>query len=99
MAQLIWSPKSLSDLKVIYEYIQQDSDENAGRFIHELIQEARSIAQFPLSGRVVPELKDVKTREKLYKNYRIIYRLRDDDIQLITFLHQARQLKSGVSIK
>lgn len=37
MAQLIWSPRSLIDLEIIREYVQQDSEENARKFIQEII--------------------------------------------------------------
>ncbi|MCY9667494.1 type II toxin-antitoxin system RelE/ParE family toxin [Paenibacillus alginolyticus] len=92
MAQLIWSPRSLADLEIIYEYIQQDSIDNARKFINELIEEVITIPEFPLAGRVVPEFKDQKTREKIYKNYRMIYRIQAQDVELITILHQARRL-------
>ena len=92
MAKLIWSPRSLTDLEIIYEFIQRDSQENARNFINQLIEEAVKIPYFPLAGRIVPEFKDIHTREKLYKNYRIIYRLQTEDVELITILHQARRL-------
>jgi addiction module RelE/StbE family toxin len=92
MAQLIWSPRSLTDLEIIYNFIQQDSNENARKFIEELIREAIKIPEFPLAGRVVPEFNNRKTREKIYKNYRIIYRIQANNVELITILHQARRL-------
>jgi toxin ParE1/3/4 len=92
MAQLIWSPRSLTDLEIIYEYIGLDSRENAHRFINDLIQEIIKIPEFPMSGRVVPEFKDLKTREKIYKSYRLIYRIQKEQVELITILHQARRL-------
>jgi toxin ParE1/3/4 len=92
MAKLIWSPRSLTDLEIIHEYIQQDSDENARDFINQLIEVALKIPEFPLAGRVVPEFKDFKTREKIYKNYRIIYRLQAEGLEIVTILHQARRL-------
>ncbi|TVX96241.1 hypothetical protein FPZ45_21265 [Cohnella terricola] len=31
-------------------------------------------------------------REKLYKSYRIIYRIQTEQIEVVTFLHQSRRL-------
>lgn len=92
MAQLIWSPRALMDIELIHNYIEQDSDENARKFVQELIGVIVNIPDFPFSGRVVPEYKDQKTREKLYKNYRVIYRLRVEAIEIITILHQTKRL-------
>ena len=71
MAKLIWSPKSLNDLEIIFDYIKPDSIDNARHFIKQLIDATISVGEFPLAGRVVPEQMDKKIREKLYKNYRI----------------------------
>lgn len=93
MAELIWSPRSLKDLEIIYVYIlNEDSLEAARNFVNELLLETTTIPEFPYKGRVVPELNKNNVREKIYKSYRIIYRIKDEGIELVTFLHQARRL-------
>ncbi|MFC5471610.1 type II toxin-antitoxin system RelE/ParE family toxin [Cohnella suwonensis] len=92
MAELIWSPRSLKDLELIYEYIKQDSIDMARIFVNELIQSAIKIPDFPYSGRLVPEFNRDIIREKIYQSYRIIYRINGSEIELITFLHQSRRL-------
>ncbi|MDU2242708.1 MAG: type II toxin-antitoxin system RelE/ParE family toxin [Paenibacillus sp.] len=92
MAKLTWSPRSLNDLEILHEYIKQDSEENAGDFIRQLITATVDITKFPLAGRKVPEYKEHRIREKLYKNYRIIYRINTDGIAVLTVLHQTRRL-------
>jgi plasmid stabilization system protein ParE len=44
----------------------------------------------PLSGRVVPELGDTSIREVIHGNYRIVYRLRHDVVEIATVFHGAR---------
>lgn len=51
------------------------------------------MAEFPYAGRRVPEFKDSRYREKLFKNYRIIYRIEIDLIEVVTILHQSKRLK------
>ncbi|MCD9023462.1 type II toxin-antitoxin system RelE/ParE family toxin [Cohnella silvisoli] len=92
MVELIWSPRSLKDLELIFEYIKQDSIEMARAFVNELIQTATTIPEFPYSGRLVPEFNRDNIREKIYQSYRIIYRIRGQEVELITCLHQARRL-------
>lgn len=38
MAKLIWSPRSLNDLEVIFNYIKPDSIDNASNFIKQIIE-------------------------------------------------------------
>ena len=50
------------------------------------------LADFPNSGRVVPELKDPVIREILFGSYRIVYRVKGDLVELLTVYHGARLL-------
>ena len=44
----------------------------------------------PRSGRVVPELGDESIREVIHDNYRIVYRLSHDVVEIATVFHGAR---------
>jgi toxin ParE1/3/4 len=44
----------------------------------------------PLSGRVVPEVGDDTVREVIHGNYRIVYRVRPDLVEIVTVFHGAR---------
>ena len=44
----------------------------------------------PRSGRVMPELGDGAIREVIHGNYRIVYRLRHDLVEIATVFHGAR---------
>jgi plasmid stabilization system protein ParE len=50
------------------------------------------LESFPRSGRIVPELGIENIREILVGSYRIIYRIRYDDVHLLTVHHGARLL-------
>ncbi|MCF6094751.1 type II toxin-antitoxin system RelE/ParE family toxin [Microaerobacter geothermalis] len=93
MAKLNWSPRSLNDLEIIFDYIKSDSVDNASNFIKQIIEVTLTVPEFPYAGRVVPEFKDSRLREKLYKNYRIIYRVETELIEVVTILHQSKRLK------
>jgi len=50
------------------------------------------LAEHPRSGRVVPEMGQKHLREIILGNYRIIYRLLDENVQVLTVHHGARLL-------
>ena len=50
------------------------------------------LADFPQSGRVVPESGRLELRELVRGSYRIVYRVRDGGVQLIRIHHSARPL-------
>jgi len=53
---------------------------------------ARSLRQFAKRGRVVPEENDPNIRELFVQNYRLIYRIHGDAVEVIHFIHGARDL-------
>ncbi len=50
------------------------------------------LAEFPFSGRVVPELGDSSFREHFAFSYRIIYRIEEEQITIAAIIHGRRLL-------
>jgi len=48
---------------------------------------------FPEIGRAVAEADDPRVRELNYKNYRIIYQIKEEYLEIITVIHGSRLLK------
>jgi plasmid stabilization system protein ParE len=51
------------------------------------------LENFPKFGRKVPEYNDTNLREILYKNYRIIYLIKENHLEIISIIHGSRKLK------
>jgi len=49
---------------------------------------------FPTSGRIVPEFGREDVREIVFGNYRIMYQMVADEVEVIAFVHGARELSS-----
>jgi len=58
MGQAIWSPSALNDIDAIAEYIARDSVYRASLFVRRIIEATNRLQEFPLSGRVIPEIAD-----------------------------------------
>ena len=92
MAQVSWSPSSLLDLDSIAEFIARDSAHYASLFVQSIVAHVEKLSEFPQSGRVVPEYGREELREFIFGNYRIVYRVRGDLIEVAAVVHGARQL-------
>ncbi len=88
-----WSPRAASDLEEICDHISRDSPYYAALFAQRLLAIAARIPDFPQAGRVVPEYGNESLREKIYRNYRIVYRTRKDLIEIVAVTHAARPLR------
>lgn len=88
-----WTDPAITDLAAIRDYIARDSEHYAVQFIGRLIEAVEKLESFPEMGRKVPESHEGEgIREILFRNYRVIYRLRSERIQIITVLHGSRDL-------
>jgi plasmid stabilization system protein ParE len=79
-------------LEEIVRYIARDSPDRACAFGDALVARTKQLADFPESGRVVPEYHDPAAREILHGSYRIIYRLSPDGaaVEVSRFWHAKR---------
>jgi len=89
--RITWSRPAVANLEAIHDYIRRDAPGRADRFVQRLIAAAEPLADFPKMGRVVPE-GDGRQREVAFDPYRIIYRIEDDEIYIVTVVHSARDL-------
>ena len=90
--KIIWSPRAASNLEDICEYIARDSKYYATLFAKRIIAIVENIPKFPKSGRIVPEYNSKNLREKIHKNYRIIYRVKRNFIEIVAICHSTKPL-------
>ncbi|MBM4248658.1 MAG: type II toxin-antitoxin system RelE/ParE family toxin [Euryarchaeota archaeon] len=93
MAKIIWSPRAAGDLEEICNFIARDSDHYARQFALRVVEIVESLPAFPKSGRMVPEYQKESLREKIFQNYRIVYRLKNSTIEVVALTHGARVLE------
>ena len=95
MAALTWTHQALEDLEAICLYIARDAPMMARVVADRVFRASAQLAEFPQLGRVVPEIGRPDIREVLVHNYRIIYRYRVEDSQVVvlTVHHGARILR------
>jgi addiction module RelE/StbE family toxin len=91
-----WTDTAEGHLDAIYAYIALDSPEYAKRVIDRLTRRSQQIADFPLSGRRVPEYDADQIREVIEGPYRIIYHIKTDQIDVVAVIHGAMNIhRSG----
>jgi plasmid stabilization system protein ParE len=87
-----WSPRAASNFEDICNYIAKDSEYYASLFAKKVNAIVKTIPKFPKAGRVVPEYGDENLREKIYGNYRIVYRLKGKFVEIVAVCHGAKPL-------
>ncbi len=93
---LVWTDRALSDLEDIDAYIAADDPIAAERWVEGLMETAQRAAELPMSGRRIPELARDDVREVLKRSYRIVYRILEDRVEVLTVFEGHRLLPSDL---
>ena len=92
--KILWTDPAIEDLQNLHGYIAKDSEVYASSFVERIILAVEKLTNFPRLGRVVPEADNQMIRELLYRDYRIIYRINGELIEIITVVQGRRDLGS-----
>ena len=78
-----WSPLALDRVSDIARYIAKDKPGAAERWVNELFDSVERLADFPESGRIVPEVGVRRIRELIFGAYRVVYSVKDK-VEILT---------------
>lgn len=90
MTQIIWAPQAIEDVGAIRGYVERDSPRSADLLVERLLSAVEHLETDSLSGRVVPEIGNDAVSEVIHGNYRIVYRVQPDLVEIVTVFHGAR---------
>jgi toxin ParE1/3/4 len=90
---IIWSETAISDFSEILEFRRRYSVDAATRISLAIADRLDLLDGHPGQGRRIPEIGNELLREVIVGQYRIWYRVRGDDLELIAILHGARDTR------
>lgn len=91
-----WTDNAIKQLVNIYEYICLTSPTYAKRMVDKITRRSEQIVEYPLSGRKIPEYNAKDIRELIENPYRIIYRVKLDQIDIIGVMHCSQLLPDNI---
>ena len=97
--KIFWTKEALLCLKEIEEYISRDNSIIAIEFVDKLILLAETLLDNPEKDRIVPELSLENIRELLHKNYRIVYLIKKNSVEILTVFEGHQLLKKEEIVK
>ena len=91
--EIVWAQSSQLALDAVLTDIAKDSPDGATRVLARALDAADSLATLADRGRIVPEVGEKTLRELFVYRYRLLYRVRDDRVIVVAFLHGARDFE------
>lgn len=87
-----WTPEAKAQLAGIHSYIAQESPLVARQVVQRVATRCGQLAELPRSGHKVRDSNRDDIRELFSRPYRIIYRIKPDQIDILTVMHYRRLL-------
>jgi len=88
--RLIWSPLALDRALEAKAYIAADNPRAAEKWASGLVAAVAKLKRHPRLGRLVPEIGLDEYRELVYGSDRVVYRISNNNISMLTVRHYSR---------
>lgn len=92
-----WTPLAIEQLQNFKE-ISKVEPHNIKDYIVSLVAFTNSLLDNNELGKVMFMLDDVKFRQLLYKKHRIIYYVKNNEIQIVSVIHTSQNLTKAIAI-
>jgi toxin ParE1/3/4 len=88
--RVIWSEQANHQVDEAVAYIARDSLQTARRVLADALDAGASLQTMAERGRIVPEVGSPAIREIFVHRYRLIYEISGSSVEILAFLHGAR---------
>jgi plasmid stabilization system protein ParE len=91
--RVIWTELAFAQLDEAMAYIAVDSPQTAAHWLEAILDAAGQLAEFPESGRIVPEAAREDIRELIFSPYRLIYLRASEAVYVTMVLHERQHVE------
>jgi toxin ParE1/3/4 len=90
--KVVWTDRAIARLSSTYEFVAQHSPTAAHGLVAALIERGDSLSGLPRRGRALPGHEDADLRELIDGNYRLVYRVKGETVEILTVFERHRLL-------
>ena len=92
--RITFALSALTDLEQMRaRYVEQRVPDVGERLLREIVEHVERLADFPESGRAVPEFGSAQLREIIHPPFRIVYRIDDERVRVVRVWRSERLLR------
>ena len=90
--EVIFTYRFLNRIEEYADFIALDHVPTAIKWARDVFEHCQKLSNQPESGRVVPEFRRTEIREIIHGNYRLVYELKTNQIDMLTIWHTRQML-------
>lgn len=92
---VFWSNLALERVYEIAEYLARSHPARGAAWVEKVFEAVERLEVFPNSGRIVPEIQRADVREIVYQRWRIIYKVKQHRVEVLTIRPSHQPLEPG----
>lgn len=93
--EIIWYEKAKDDL-VSYQRNSLMSKEKVEKYVDKIIEQIDNLQIFPEAGKIIFYEENTEIRQLIYKLHRILYTIRNNEIQIISIICTSQDFDSNI---
>ena len=90
--EIIFTDRFLDRVEECTDYIVLDHVPTTIEWARGVFEQCQKLSDQPESGRIVPEFRRPEIREIIHGNYRLVYELKTNQIDMLTIWHTRQML-------
>lgn len=90
--EVIFTDRFLDRVEECTDYIALDDVPTTKKWARGVFEQCQKLSEQPESGRIVPEFRRPEIREVIHGNYRLVYELKTNKIDMLTIWHTRQML-------
>jgi toxin ParE1/3/4 len=98
MVKIFITLHAKEDLKNIKTFVQKDSYQNSIKVVKTILEKIQVLEKYPGIGKIIAQTNLGALRQIIVYSYRIIYRIENDAVQILTIHHSSRLLSNNPGI-
>jgi plasmid stabilization system protein ParE len=89
--RIVWTFRARQALDDAIGFVAAEAPQAAERLLIRVLDAADTLSQMAERGRIVPEIGETQIRELITSPYRLMYRVSDNDIHILSLVHERQQ--------
>ncbi len=90
--EIIFTGQFLGRVEESIDYIAIDNVPAAIKWAQGVFEQCQKLSEQPEAGRIVPEFRRPEIREIIHGNYRLVYELKTNQLDMLTIWHTRQML-------
>lgn len=96
--EVIWTKVARRNINDFFDYIHEETEQTANKYIYKLIEYTDILGMFPQAGKLIDKAGEIEIRQLVYKKHKIFYKI-EEEIYILSVIHSSKNFDYQKDLK